>query len=401
MRSQKERKIFFIKGFLLVMAGVAVSELLLSFVYNTWVYPFLRSNLEWELFTLENTSGSALYNIFSMTAWFLAQGLLAVLPEFISIPMRTFAGKYIKSSMRISINEYFAGFPDMVLFLYCIGCLLILLLLLVVLLLPYMIGAWCYSRIINRELNRILEEENEQHLEYEKRRSLMLSDIAHDLKTPITTISGYAQALQEGMVEDRQRQQEYLDAICRKSRQMDNLIQLLYEYVKLDSSGFELKKKDLDICELLRENVAAAYPDMEEKEITLDMDIPEQKVVYPVDRVEFSRAVANLIGNALRHNPPGIHLLVRMEPVASGSRWRILVGDTGRAIAPEVAAHIFEPFVMGDESRNSRGGSGLGTSIAYKIIKMHGWELALSERPTAEYTKAFVITLDEPLSKGK
>lgn len=396
MRSQQERKYFFIKGFLLVLLGVAVSEMILSFLYNTWIYPFLRSHLAWGFLTVENTSGSAFYNILSLFAWFLLQGVLAVLPDYVSIPFRSFLEKHVIPSIKIGINEYFAGYSSHLLFLYYFGCLIILLMLLFILLLPYGVGAWIYSRIINRELNLILEEENAQHLEFEKKRSLMLSDIAHDLKTPITTISGYAQALSEGIISEEKKKQDYLNAISRKSIQMDNLIQLLYEYVKLDSIGFTLKREKADIGEILRECVAAVYSDMEERQMELCLDIPEKEVFYLADRIEFSRAVMNLLNNVLRHNPPGIKVLVRLERIEYSDNWKILIGDTGVKIAPEIASDIFDPFVMGDESRNSKGGSGLGMSIAHKILEMHGWCLTLEQRPTAEYTKAFIILLDIP-----
>lgn len=396
MRSQQERKYFFIKGFLLVLLGVAVSEMILSFLYNTWVYPFLRSHLAWEIFTVENTSGSAFYNILSLFGWFLLQGVLAVLPDYVSIPLRSFLERYAIQSIKIGINEYFSGYSSLLLLLYYFGCLIILLLLLFLLILPYGIGAWIYSRIINRELNLILEEENVQHIEFEKKRSRMLSDIAHDLKTPITTISGYAQALSDGIVSEEKKKQDYLNAISRKSVQMDELIQLLYEYVKLDSIEFTLKREKADIGEILRECVAAVYPDMEEKQMELCLDLPEKEVFYLVDRIEFSRAVMNLLNNALRHNPPGITVLIRFEKVKYSNNWKILIGDTGVKIAQEVASNIFDPFVMGDESRNSRGGSGLGMSIAHKILEMHGWCLTLEQKPTPEYTKAFIILLDVP-----
>lgn len=396
MRSQHERKYFFIKGFLLVLLGVAVSEMILSFLYNTWVYPFLRSHLAWEIFTVENTSGSAFYNILSLFGWFLLQGVLAVLPDYVSIPFRSFLKRYDIQPIKIGINEYFSGYSSFLLLLYYFGCLIILLLLLFILIVPYGVGAWVYSRIINRELNLILEEENAQHIEFEKKRSQMLSDIAHDLKTPITTISGYAQALSEGIVSEEKKKQDYLKAISRKSAQMNELIQLLYEYVKLDSIEFTLKREKADIGEILRECVAAVYSDMEEKQMELCLDIPEKEVFYLVDRIEFSRAVMNLLNNALRHNPPGITVLIRFEKEEYSNNWKILIGDTGVKIAQEVASNIFDPFVMGDESRNSRGGSGLGMSIARKILEMHGWCLTLEQKQTPEYTKAFIILLDIP-----
>lgn len=392
MNKKGNRKKFFIKSFLLVMLVVAISGIFLNVIYNTWVYPFLWKTLHWEIFTVEDISGSAFYSIFSLFGWFALRGILTAVPNYFSLPLQTFFARYFKDAMHIEIDEYFEGYPEWFVGLYCIICILILVLLFIILISPYIVGAVVYSRIINRELNHILEEENRQREEFDRKRSLMISDIAHDLKTPITTISGYAQAISEGMVPDEKKQKEYLEAITRKSSQMNELIQLLYEYVKLDSEGFELKKEKTDIGEFLREAAAAIYPDMEEHQVELEMDIPEEKMYYDLDRIEFGRAIHNILNNALQHNPKGIRLVIQMRRSGDG-HWKIIIGDTGVKIPQDIAANIFDPFVLGDASRNSKNGSGLGTSISYKIVAMHGWELELADKPAKDYTKAFIITL--------
>ena len=221
----------------------------------------------------------------------------------------------------------------------------------------------------------------------------MLSDIAHDLKTPITTINGYAQALRDGVVTEEDKREQYLDAICNKSQRMDDLISLLFEYVKIDSEGFSLHKESVDIVELLRENVALYYSDFERKGIEVELDIPEQCIWWKVDKIQFSRAVANLLTNELRHVEQGQAVLIRLRWDQDRERVSVLFGDTGEQISDEIVKHIFEPFVMGDASRSTKGGSGLGLSISSKIVKMHGGRLYLDRNSTEEYKKAFVILL--------
>ena len=247
--------------------------------------------------------------------------------------------------------------------------------------------------MIHDELHYFKNIEKEKHMEYERKRSLMLSDIAHDLKTPITTISGYAQALRDDVVEDEQKKKQYLDAICQKSKRMDDLIGLFFEYVKIDSEGFSLHKEKIDLAELFRENIALFYSDFERKGIGVELDIPEESVIWELDRIQFSRALSNLIGNELRHVEKGKSILMKMQCDEEQEEVRIVLGDTGEQIEDSVAQHIFEPFVMGDSSRNSKGGSGLGLSIASKIVKMHGAVLYLDRNSTNDYTKSFVIVL--------
>ena len=110
-----------------------------------------------------------------------------------------------------------------------------------------------------------------------------------------------------------------------------------------------------------------------------------------VDSVQFRRVINNLLNNALRHNPPGTKVWIKAE--AEDGEAAIRVCDSGNAIPPDVARYIFDPFVLGDESRNSKGGSGLGLSIAQKVVAMHGGSLRLEQGEWEEYTKAFVIRL--------
>ena len=221
----------------------------------------------------------------------------------------------------------------------------------------------------------------------------MESDIAHELKTPIPTITGYAQALRDEVVTGDDKKKQYLNAICNKSQRMDDLITLLFEYVKIDSEGFSLHKERADIVEVLRENVALFYADFERKGIEVELDIPEQCIWWEIDKIQFSRAVANLLNNELRHVEKGEMVVIRLLWDEDRERVSILFGDTGEQIPDEIAKHIFEPFVMGDASRSTKGGSGLGLSISSKIVKMHGGRLYLDRNSTQEYKKAFVIVL--------
>ena len=265
--------------------------------------------------------------------------------------------------------------------------------LLLLTLLPFVIFGWLYIRYVLRTTENVIREDEQWHQKLDKNRNLMLADMAHDIRNPMTTISGYAQALEEGMIRDPEKQHEYLSAIRRKSERVNTLINMLFEYTKLNSTGFSLKKSPFDLCEILRENAAELYTDAEEKEMELITDIPETPFSVSVDRDQLSRAFGNLIGNAIRYNPPGTKILVSLQTDKTGDGdTRIVIADTGHSISDEVAARIFEPFSRGDTSRPTDGGSGLGLSISETIVRMHGWELTLDARFPG-YTKAFVIRI--------
>ena len=168
-----------------------------------------------------------------------------------------------------------------------------------------------------------------------------------------------------------EKRQEYLQAIYAKSMRMSELVTMLFEYIKMDSEGFTLHKEKTDVCELLREVIAMMYTDFEEKGMELEIEIPDKLDSIELDKSQMTRVITNILNNALKYNDVG----------------------TGRNIEPELAEHIFEPFSSGDKARSTRGGSGLGLSIARKIVEMHGGKIWLRTSPKNGYTKAFIIEL--------
>lgn len=266
----------------------------------------------------------------------------------------------------------------------------------VIVLLPYIIAAVSFARVTIREFREIQRQREEEQREFDRKRNLMLSDIAHDLRTPMTTVCGYAKALNDGMVTEPEKTREYLQAIQNKSVRMNELINLLFEYVKLDSDGFTLNLERTELFELLRENAALAYSDMEDAGMDFEIEIPEDVFYISADRIQLSRVITNLLNNARKHNPAGtkVGLLVRQGE----TELCICVADNGEHIPWELAEHMFEPFAKGDASRKSGTGSGLGLSIAKKIVEMHGFYLEFVQYPKTEtqngiegYTKEFVI----------
>ena len=201
--------------------------------------------------------------------------------------------------------------------------------------------------------------------------------------------------VEHGAVRDGnpEKQKQYLESIRKKSLEMSELITLLFNYVKLDSEGFDLKKERINITELVLQLVAGAYTDMEEAGMIPDIDIPEEADYAEIDKMQFSRAFTNLLTNAIKHNEAGTSIKISMKKKLSYLVIKVM--DSGERIDLELAQQLFDPFVMGDESRNSRGGSGLGLSVSKKVIEMHGGNLTL-EQPTEEgYTKAFCIKIKQ------
>ncbi len=240
---------------------------------------------------------------------------------------------------------------------------------------------------MTREMGKVEKLQDE----YEKQRSLLLSGMAHDLKNPIMTISGYAKALSDGIVVTEEKKKEYLDAIYHKSLHINELVTMLFEYTQLDSKGFQLNKERVDLIELIRSTIATMYTDFEEREMELELEVPEHPVYINIDKTQFSRAITNVIVNALKHNPKQTKILIRYS---FDDKHQILIADSGVEIPEKIASTIFDPFVLGDDSRSSKNGSGIGLSITMKVIKMHGGSIHLVQEIEG-YTKGFLVSLSE------
>ena len=260
----------------------------------------------------------------------------------------------------------------------------------VIMVIPIVVASLMFSKALVDEVHRMENHKEELRQAYEKKRNLMLSDIAHDLRTPITTIAGYSKALNDEMIISEEKKKEYLQAIENKSARMNDLINLLFEYVRLDSAGYGLRRDEIDLPELLRTIAASLYSDVEEKGMEFAIQIPEEVHMVNLDRVQFSRVIVNLINNAIKHNEAGT--VISLEMKLEKDKMKIAVSDNGGCIPTFLAEHIFEPFAMGDASRSAQSGSGLGLSIAKKIVEMHGWTLELKQY-YEENEKSFVIEI--------
>jgi signal transduction histidine kinase len=236
---------------------------------------------------------------------------------------------------------------------------------------------------------RKLKDSEEKRMTMENERMQLFSHIAHDLRTPMTTISGYAGALANGMVDDPDKQQEYHLAIKAKAGQMNQLIDQLLSYSKLGTPQYRMNFEKVDLVELLRASCATLFGEIESRQMNLELRLPDKPVYYLVDSLETNRAISNLLTNAIRHNSVGCLLSVGLmdEPDSI----QIQIADTGAAIPKAIAGKLFEPFVSGSDSRSTSSGTGLGLAIVKKVMEQHSGEVYVVDAP-APFTKKFVLS---------
>lgn len=391
---------FLIKRFLILLALTGIAQFFLNLFYHNWIYPWLSEVFALEQLLADADLSETMLQLLEGIVWGVAGSVFDLLPGGIGTSLRTaFLSRtedQLTGQLLDHLTETIRSMTPLQARLHVTGMFCSFLALLLLWLLPYILASVSFAVTVSKKAAALELAAKEQQLSYERQRNLLLSDVAHDLKTPLTTVAGYALALSEGQIEDPTDQRIYLNAIYHKSMQMSELVDLLFEYVKLDSAGFTLKKENVNLCELLREHVADLYTDFEQKGMPLDVAIPDTRICVSLDALQFGRAIRNLLINILKHNPEGTN--AGIELVEQGASLRITVWDTGTVIPEETALHLFEPFVQGDASRSSKGGSGLGLSITAKIVAMHGGTIVLNQEAAEMRTKSFVITLPKPPS---
>lgn len=261
-----------------------------------------------------------------------------------------------------------------------------------------------------------LRKSDEERRRLEEGRERMLAGISHDLKTPVTVIQGYANAILDGTISP-QKEMTYIETIFKKSQVLSELINTFHEYSRLEHPDFVLNKTKGDICEYLREYIADRYDELAIAGFMLEVNIPDAGIYADFDRYELKRVFENLINNTIRHNPEGTTIYVKLEksdvcilnkintkdtdardkkygkPEEATPMIKILFGDDGVGISDDVRKNIFDPFVTGDESRKSGKGSGLGLAISKKIVEAHGGFIHLIERSETDHSTEYEILL--------
>ncbi|MBP5265696.1 MAG: HAMP domain-containing histidine kinase [Lachnospiraceae bacterium] len=259
-----------------------------------------------------------------------------------------------------------------------------------IMILAFLLLAVIFAVVMGRRIHR-------EERAIEAARQKMLADISHDLKTPITVIQGYSKAIVDGMVSE-ENMDKYLNTIYQKSNRLADLINEFYQYSRLEHPEFQLTLEPGDLSEYVREYVAGKYEELEVAGYQLDVDIPERPIYMPFDHVELSRVFENIITNTIRHNPAPTTIYVSMEFLREKHQVRIRLGDDGEGIPEEIREHIFEPFVVGDESRNSKHGTGLGLSVAKRVVVAHGGTIRLL--PTTETSWSTMYEIILPMNRG-
>lgn len=229
---------------------------------------------------------------------------------------------------------------------------------------------------LNRMLARI-EEAFEQRRRSEERLRRFAADASHELRTPVTTVRGYAELYRSGALDDPDELAEAMRRVEQESVRMGSLVDDLLRLARLDQ-GRELERRPVDLAALVTEAGQDAQATDRQRPVAVEVDGP---VVVEGDEALLRQVVVNLVANALVHTEPDVAVTLRAALVDGGAAV-VEVHDDGPGMAPEVAERVFERFYRADSSRSRHtGGSGLGLAIAKAAVTAHGGEITLDTAP--------------------
>lgn len=225
------------------------------------------------------------------------------------------------------------------------------------------------------EMRKNLKTSRQREQRLKKERSLMLANLSHDLKTPITSIQGYIKGIQEGVADTPEKVDKYLKTIASKASAIDEMVNNLSTFSKLELDKIQFHFEISDLHAFLRELLDELRFDTEKSDVLLTYNLPEAPAYIKIDYEKMYRVFSNLINNSVKYKREGTgHIFVNSRFEHNGIL--ISIQDDGIGIADKEIEKVFDSFYRIDPARNLNvKGSGLGLGIARQIVEMHGGKL--------------------------
>ena len=223
------------------------------------------------------------------------------------------------------------------------------------------------------DIKKLMEKERES----ERTKNELITNVAHDLRTPLTSIIGYLELLAGNQQVPADMQHKYIEIAYGKSRRLEKLIEDLFGFTKLNCGKIAMHVGQIDIVKLLGQLVEEAYPNFVEKGLSYDLQSNVPAKIINADGNLLARLFDNLIGNAIKYGADGKRVLVKIH--AEGETVTVSVTNYGYVIPTDELPLIFNKFYRVEQSRSSStGGTGLGLAIAKEIVDMHGGTISVA-----------------------
>lgn len=209
----------------------------------------------------------------------------------------------------------------------------------------------------------------------EENNKQLMTSLSHDVRTPLTTLIGYLDAVKRDIVIGKERE-EYIETACLKAHDMKEYVDVLFEWFKLNSDEEIFTIRKVEIAELTRNILKDWIPIFEKCSLDFDIDIPEKKIEANLDTDAYGRIINNLIQNVISH---GQATHIEISVIRLDSYVKISVADNGRGISEQDLPHIFDRLYKCDKSRSEKG-SGLGLSIVQQLVGKMGGVITVNSK---------------------
>ena len=230
----------------------------------------------------------------------------------------------------------------------------------------------------------------------ELRRNLV-ADAAHELRTPLSNIRGYLEAVRDGLM---QPDAPTLNSVYEEVLLLSKLVEELQELSLADAGELKLFQQPEDISELIQKVASAVQPAIKAKGLSLTVGLADGLPLCQIDSQRIGQVLRNLLDNAVAHTPEGGAIAV--TAVEQGDRVEVAVADTGEGIPPEHLPNVFERFYRVDKSRaRATGGSGLGLTIAKRLVEAHGGKIVVQSEAGKGSRFAFTVSRAEEASSAR
>ena len=242
------------------------------------------------------------------------------------------------------------------------------------------------------EMRMRLKETATEKIEYDKRSKELISNISHDLKTPITAIKGYVEGIMDGVADTPEKMDRYIRTIYNKANEMDLLINELTLYSKIDANRIPYNFNTLSVNDYFDDCAYDLKIDIESRGIHFDyVNYVDKSVKIIADAEQLKRVINNIVSNSTKYmDKENKQINLRVKDV--GDFVQVEIEDNGKGIGSKELPYIFERFYRTDASRNSAtGGSGIGLSIVRKIVEEHGGKIWATSKEGTGTIMYFVI----------
>lgn len=229
--------------------------------------------------------------------------------------------------------------------------------------------------LISYNLNKMayqLEQINLLNKQNEKNKNAVITSLAHDLRTPLTSITGYLELIDNNSDKmSKETKTHYLEIVYNKSKDLERLINDLFDYTRVSLGEIRVNHSEINMVQFINQIIDEFYPSFSENDLEYGVHIEQSPIYIYGDGELLARAISNLIANAIKYGKDGKMVNVYLKKRDNNVILQII--NYGQIIPEEAVPHLFERFYRVDGSRSSEtGGTGLGLSIAKEIIELHG-----------------------------